>query len=437
MNSTPLFMFPAGPWGGFTAPPRAGLLEIIIKGDENMKKRLSAWFLALALCLGLVVPAFAADSDFVIENGVLSEYNGPGSEADNYGPGENIVIPNGVTEIGEFVFRACNASSITIPNGVTTIGSRAFAYSSISSLIIPSSVTQIGPAAFEHCDYLTTVTIPGSITTITDGMFVLCYGLTSVTICDGVTEIGGNAFFSCENLTCVTIPSSVTTIGEQAFCYCKSLTNITIPSSVTTIGAEAFGECDSLTIYGKQGSYAEQYAKANGIPFVAGAAPKFTDVPAGAFYADAVNWAVEQDITNGTGGTSFSPGRDCTHAQILTFLYRAARGEGTADAGDMDKAISWAREKGMIGADFNSSAPCTRADAVNYIWQAFGRESAAASGFNDVPAGAGYAAAVDWAVANGITDGTGNGNFSPDKVCNRGTIVTFLHRAYVPEARLP
>ena len=372
-----------------------------------MKKRLLSVFLALVLCVGLAVPAFAADNDFIIVDGVLTEYAGLGG---------NVIIPNGVTKIGNDAFyMRDDLTSVVIPDGVIEIGGGAFGYCfGMTSITIPSSVTQIGSAAFEHCDALTTVTIPGSVTTITDGAFVLCNGLTNVTICDGVTEIGSNAFFSCQ-----------------------SLVRITIPDSVTTIGEDAFKGCNTLTIYGRQGSYAEQYAKENNIPFVAGDAPKFTDVPAGAFYADAVNWAVEQDITNGTGGTSFSPGRDCTHAQILTFLYRAARGEGTADAGDMDKAISWAREKGMTGADFNSSAPCTRADAVNYIWQAFGRESAAASGFNDVPAGAGYAAAVDWAVANGITDGTGNGNFSPDKVCNRGTIVTFLHRAYVPGVRLP
>lgn len=164
----------------------------------------------------------------------------------------------------------------------------------------------------------------------------------------------------------------------------------------------------------------------------------FTDVPAGAFYADAVSWAVGKDITNGTGdGTTFSPGKTCTHAQILTFLYRAARGEGAASAGDMDKAIAWAREKGMIGADFNPSAPCNRAYAVLYIWQAFDRlPSTGTASFTDVPAGWASAPAVSWAVASGITNGTGAATFSPGKVCTRGEIVTFLHRAYVPEARL-
>ena len=169
------------------------------------------------------------------------------------------------------------------------------------------------------------------------------------------------------------------------------------------------------------------------------AAPAFTDVPAGEWYAAPVTWAVEKGITNGTSATKFSPSQTCTHAQILTFLYRADRNSGAAEAADMDKALTWARQKGMIGNNFDGSRPCTRADAVNYIWQAFGRQSAKASSFTDVPAGAAYAKAVDWAVANGVTNGTNTAQteFSPNKVCDRGTIVTFLHRAYVSSARLP
>lgn len=241
-------------------------------------KNFLAGFLALVLCAGLTVPAFAADSDFVIEDGVLVEYLGSSIDGVmNPPPGEDIVIPNGVTEIGAYAFHDRNVSSVVISNGVTIIGMRSFAYSSVSSLIISDSVTQIGADAFEHCDYLTTVTIPGSVATISDGAFELCCGLTSAIICDGVKEIGAGAFS-----------------------YCAKLASVTIPSSVTEIGEEAFEGCDNLTIHGKAGSYAERYARENSIPFVeAGAAnpspdpepaptpdtvptptPSFTDTPA-------------------------------------------------------------------------------------------------------------------------------------------------------------
>lgn len=161
-------------------------------------------------------------------------------------------------------------------------------------------------------------------------------------------------------------------------------------------------------------------------------APTFTDVPAGQWYADPVAWAVEKSITNGTSTTTFSPNQDCTQAQILTFLYRAARGEGAATAEDMDKAISWAREKGMIDGAFKENTPCTRATAVKYIWQAFDKPKAEkASSFTDVDKDADYAEAVSWAVEKNVTNGYGGSDtFAPDRVCNRGEIVTFLYRAY-------
>lgn len=159
----------------------------------------------------------------------------------------------------------------------------------------------------------------------------------------------------------------------------------------------------------------------------------FTDVPAGEWYAGAVNWAVARDITTGTSANKFSPGKACTHIEILTFLYRAVEQIENPTGADMEKAVTWAREKGMLAADFDRQKPCSRADAVNYIWQALGREDAPVSSFTDLPANASYAKAVSWAVANGVTKGTDTtkNTFSPDDTCTRGHIVTFLYRAYM------
>lgn len=161
-------------------------------------------------------------------------------------------------------------------------------------------------------------------------------------------------------------------------------------------------------------------------------APSFTDVPDDQYYSAPVSWAVEKGITNGTEPGKFSPGQNCTQAQILTFLYRAVRGVGAASAEDMNNAISWAREKGMIGTSFDGSKPCTRSTAVNYIWQAFNKPTAKASNFKDVDAKADYAKAVSWAVEKEITNGTNPEGtmFSPDDICTRGHIMTFLYRAY-------
>ena len=162
---------------------------------------------------------------------------------------KDLVIPNSITSIGNFVFFECfGLTSVTIPNSVTSIGDRAF-YDcrSLTSLTIPNSVTTIGDRSFYYCASLTSVTIPNSVTTIGDRAFGSCGGLTSVTIPNSVTTIGEGAFGSCTSLTSVTIPNSVTSIGKQAFYYCTNLTSVTLGNSITSIGIKAFYECNSLT----------------------------------------------------------------------------------------------------------------------------------------------------------------------------------------------
>ena len=166
--------------------------------------------------------------------------------------------------------------------------------------------------------------------------------------------------------------------------------------------------------------------------------PTFSDVAANTYYAVPVAWAVGKEITTGTGNNKFSPDQDCTNAQILTFIWRAyGKPEPTIDnpftnsiPDGYKKAAVWAYEKGMVsGTTFDTDKPCTRAMAMTYLWQAAGSPTASAASFTDVPADAAYAPAVAWAVEQKITTGTGNGTtFSPDDVCSRGQIVTFLHR---------
>lgn len=164
----------------------------------------------------------------------------------------------------------------------------------------------------------------------------------------------------------------------------------------------------------------------------------FSDVPSGAYCYDAVTWAVKQEITSGTSSTTFSPNSNCTVAQILTFLWRASGspaptgGNPFSDVKSSDyyaAAAAWAHEKGIVsGKTFGGNAPCTRSMAVTYMWKADGSPSAKAADFTDVPAGADYARAVAWAVEKGVTSGTGAGTFSPNSICTRTQIVTFLYR---------
>ena len=170
------------------------------------------------------------------------------------------------------------------------------------------------------------------------------------------------------------------------------------------------------------------------VPTVGG----FTDVKTGDYFADPVLWAVEKNITAGTSDTTFSPNADCTTAQILSFLWRANGSPKPTTVNPFTDvksddyyadAAAWAYEKGMVsGTAFGGNTPCTRSMAVTYMWKAAGSPNAGTSDFTDVPANADYAQAVAWAVEQEITSGTGNGCFSPAATCTRAQIVSFLYR---------
>lgn len=170
----------------------------------------------------------------------------------------------------------------------------------------------------------------------------------------------------------------------------------------------------------------------------------FYDVPNGAYFYEAVKWAVKNGITTGVGNDLFAPEQPCTRAQIVTFLWRAAGSpepKGTA-AGMTDvvsgsyyeKAVAWAIENGITTgtttSTFSPDATCTRAQSVTFLHRALKGTASGSTNFTDVASDAFYADAVNWAVANNVTNGTSNTTFSPNADCTRAEIVTFLYRAY-------
>ena len=177
--------------------------------------------------------------------------------------------------------------------------------------------------------------------------------------------------------------------------------------------------------------------------FVKTAATSFADVPANAYFADAVKWAVDKGITNGLSDTMFGPYESCTRAQIVTFLWRAAGSpEPKAMSSFTDvpasayyaKAVAWTVENGitngMTETTFAPDATCTRGQSVMFLHRALKGTASGSANFTDVTSDAFYADAINWAVANNVTNGTSNTTFSPNADCTRAEIVTFLYRAY-------
>ena len=172
----------------------------------------------------------------------------------------------------------------------------------------------------------------------------------------------------------------------------------------------------------------------------------FDDVVEGRYYEAPVAWAVANNITNGMSATEFIPDNPCTRAQVVTFLWRAAgqpQPENTNNpfvdlkAGSFyETAVLWAVESGITnGLDathFAPDAPCNRGSVVTFLWRAAGKPQPENTDnpFVDLKAGSFYENAVFWAVENGITNGLDATHFSPDTTCNRGQVVTFLHRAF-------
>lgn len=427
-----------------------------------MRKRLISLALALLMAFSLSVPAFAAESDFRIVDGILYGYHG-------------------------------TDSTVIVPDGVVEISGPAFHSQDVINVVLPNSVKKLGLGIFNLCWNMSSITIPASVTSIHDEAFA--NNASEILTIHGAAGSYAETYAKAHNITFVADLPSVTT--PNSFPYSIPDTPDFLRFSSEPVGSyrTMIPDTDSdgnvsrkeirvyefevgtklgLTEEGIKAGYTiSNYSSNNFLEDInrteftltkatvfeqwygvlSPSDPKgftvyinpvntktaFSDVKAGAYYHDAVSWAVKYGVTKGTSDNTFSPNKTCTNAEILTFLYRAwgetllGRNNPFTDVKESDyyyDTAVWAADFDIVsGSTFNPNKPCTRATAVTYIWKAEGSpEPSGFASFTDVPGGADYAKAVSWAVEEGITKGTGSTTFSPDDICTRGQIVTFLHR---------
>lgn len=498
---------------------------------------------------------------------------------------KRITLPKNITKLEASCFSGCTAlAEIALPNGVKTLGEKVFSgCAALKSVKIPAEVTVIPTEAFSGCSSLESITIPKSVSHINERAFDGCTALKKVDYLGSDTdwsqvtkETGNNALDNAEKsftrtdhehkYTDTVIPPTCTERGctvhlcacgdkrEDSYtpplghnykggicvrcgildpngdtqhkhdfipivtkptcmtegfttytcscgeCYTKDyvsavghktqlqnakaagcLTGGYTGDEVCTVCGKVFKQgsvifalghdpqparvkaptctesgytgdlicmrCGDMTQIGKTVAAAE-HKFFGGVCSVcdakgAEAVPEFDDVKPGAFYFDAVQWAVENGITNGTGKNTFSPNDVCSRYQIVMFLWRAA-GQPEAKAavsfadvkpGDIFyEAVQWAVERGITkgtsSTSFSPYAPCTRGQIVTFLYRSAGLPTISGTcDFSDIPADSFCHDAVIWASSEGITKGTRAGRFSPNEGCTRAQVVTFLYRA--------
>lgn len=465
-------------------------------------------------------------------------------------------VPDSVTVIDEGAFACCTKlTEVVLPEGLQRINSNAFINcTSLTNVTIPDSVTYIGDYAFAGCESLTEINISANVTDIGPGAFCDCTALTGIwvneanqfyssdksgvlfdkdkatlilcpypysgsyTIPNGVTSIGDRAFDSHHALTSVEFPASVTTIGSFAFYECSNLTSMYFLGDAPEVGYYGMRGNSNLTIYfveGKAGwttpewngyptktwdpyahthsyeaavvaptctekgyttyicscgdSYTANYMDALGHNFKDGSCTRcgeadpnykpndetdtpdaptaeFNDVPDGAWYREAVDYAVSNKLMNGTGNNEFEPESPMTRAMLVMVLWRYAGApeEEMSDFTDVKddawyaKAVAWAAENGIVGGvgnnKFDPNGNITREQMAAILFryaQKLGLDTSARADLSGFPDGGKVSAyandAIRWAVAEGLINGS-DGKLLPQGNATRAQVAAILMR---------
>lgn len=397
-----------------------------------------------------------------IKGGVTSDVYGSSGSSGMFMNVMNVTLPDTLESIGEFAFSECGLLvEVNIPDSVTEIAYRAFGdCRGLREVTLPHSVEKIDEGAFNGCTVLSEIRIGEGLSAIGDGAFAGCTSIKTVYYAGTETEwnekvtVGKNNsyFLNAEFVYgyhihktefVETVDPTCTETGTKSHwvCSCGKMFadrfghGIILPDEavIPALGHD-FGTYNNTETCSRCGAKNPDY-----IP-----PANFKDVDKDAYYTIPVAWAVREGVTSGTSATEFSPDEGCTRGQVVTFLWRAAgKPEPTTtnnpfkDVNSKEfyyKAVLWAVENGITSGtsktEFSPDEVCTRGQIVTFLWRSEGKPApkGTTNPFNDVKKGDYFYDAVLWAVENGVTAGTTKTTFSPDDTCTRGQVVTFIYR---------
>ncbi len=458
-----------------------------------MKKRILALLLAAVMVMAMVPSVFAAEATGTCGENLTWAKSADGTltisgtgDMTNYnmtttgalvnlkslaGEFTSVVVESGVTSIGDDAFSYCDTlESVTIGDTVTRIGIHAFANcEALERVDLPASLTEVGLMAFDQCNALSDVYYAGTreqwnSISIGDGNEPLTqatihfageapaknqigdhitWALSGGTLT--LTGTGEIPFFNSSiesitgSFTTAVIGSGITRIGNSTFFNCNELTTVTIPATVTAIDDLAFTGCTALTdVYfgGTEAQWAAITVGSSNEPLTKAAvhynATSFTDVPANAWYAAEVEYAVEHGLMQGIPGGKFDPDGIFTQGQILTLLARRA-GVDTRGCDPWYQAgVEWAKEKGVSDGE-KPEETITRAELATLLYRCADSPAVSTSQMNKWPDASSIpdseaVSAMAWCVENGIINGTGDGKLLPLGTATRKEVAVMIQR---------